>query len=1339
MKKHFTLKTLLLTAVVGMLSFSAAKAQVPASSYGFTAESGTYTALAGGTPFTDVESDDVLPSTMIPLGFTFNFCGVDYTQIRAGSNGFMSFSASASNTAGNSSGSLNTIKPALFWLWDDLDGENVPPGTSEAHYETSGPVGSRVFTFEYKNWEWNWNSNVATVSVQVKLYEGTNVVEYVYEALTAAGNPSGSSGASIGIADGASTPTYLSLDNSTASPTASATTFTSNITTKPATGQIYRFTPPESCSTVAGLPTSGTIELSSTDICNGGSLGMTVATNVPMPATVGITYEWQTSPTGAAPWVTIGTTNDPSFSTPGVNGYYRCEILCQGTTSVLVTPSSAEVIVLNPQLTGTTEGERCGPGTVDLSATADAGSTINWYENATGGASLFEGANFSTPYITESTTYYTAASIGGSGISGELETLTGGTNGCGGGTMFNLTATATLNIDSILAKTTGSGSEVKVYYKLGGYEGSETTESDWTLHETITVSYTAGFVSVPLTTPLTLTGGQLYGIYINYNAAYTTGDGTNESNSNADLAFEAGAGLCSFFGGLNDPRVFNGTIYYSGGGCEGVRTAVEATINPSTVVTHTYDTVLCNDAVTAIAISSPTANYPSYNWSSDYLFTDAAGTTPYTSGTANTIYFRSTVSGLHDIYLMAGDPEVVTGCTYADTLSIWVQPGDIELSAMPDTICVTGSTTLSIAPEDNYLPGSIQWQESANGTTYNDIVGANDVSYTSPELSEAHYYKVIVTDGNNVCTELTKHILIANPELLSRADSFNCGPGTVVLKAQAGVNTGVIWYDNETGGVAVGNGSPFETPYLLETDTFWVSAGVGGGGIDPTWVGTGTSTTSGQPNLFYTTYEANKNQYLIKASELTAAGFTAGTIQKIGFDVLGVTTSLDLTNFAISMALTGLNDLTTTFESGLANVYTNASYVIQANTVNEFVLDEPFYWDGVSNLLIGTCFANSDWNGSQTIRYTSGLGFNASHYQHADGNLDQCANPTGFTNATSTSRPNILFDIVSGCESAREAVIAYIHPDPVVDLGDDVNDCVDSGTLFVLDAGLQPNSPVFVWDDGSSSQVRGVNESGTYSVHVTNQWGCASGDTINIVLRHNPVVELGNDTSVCNGVVVPLDAGSDGIEYFWNTGATTQVIEVNNSGQYNVFVTNEEGCVSLDTVEVIMDGELPSVQGIAIDNNGAFTFTFTAVNPQNVIGYEWDFGDGSPLSFADSATHTYAETGNYFVTVTLSSTCGFYTDSTSTHIVGINQINVDNDALTVYPNPANDYATVISRGGLKLEQVAVYNVLGQMIQTVKSDSSEQHKLSLSGLASGVYTLQVQTDKGIVTRKLEIIK
>jgi hypothetical protein len=319
-------------------------------------------------------------------------------------------------------------------------------------------------------------------------------------------------------------------------------------------------------------------------------------------------------------------------------------------------------------------------------------------------------------------------------------------------------------------------------------------------------------------------------------------------------------------------------------------------------------------------------------------------------------------------------------------------------------------------------------------------------------------------------------------------------------------------------------------------------------------------------------------------------------------------------------------------------------------------------------------------------------------------------------------------------------VIAYIRPKPQVDLGPDINECIDNGTAVTLDAGVQPNQPTFLWDNNSTSQVRSVNQSGNYYVAVTNQYGCVGSDTVGVILRKNPVVDLGADTTVCEGVVLTLDAGTDGIQYFWNTGQNAAQITVANSGSYAVLVTNAAGCTKADTINVLMQGQLPTLDGIQTTNNGGYTFTFNALNPQNVVGYKWDFGDGSPYSYAQVPTHTYATDGNYMVRVLVSSICGTAVDSLGAHILGINDLDLGQDELNVYPNPTRDQATIVNKAsGVRMESVTVYSLLGRKVYSAKADSPLKHALSLKSLSSGMYTIRIQTNKGMVVRKLELIK
>ncbi|UOQ72590.1 hypothetical protein [Hymenobacter cellulosilyticus] len=220
----------------------AAQAQV--DTYTFAASQGTFTPISGGTVISGMTADTYL-SPAIPLGFSFVFDGATYTQVKASSNGWISF-----NTAGtsNHSGTLATapasVRPMVAPLLDDLDG-NPTGATATGSYITTGTAPNRVFTFEWINWEWRWSSSAAGLSFQVKLYEGTNKVEFVYRQESGVITATSTTGASIGLAGtGTGAGSYLSLSDATAAPTASSTTENTNIFTKPATGQVYTFTPP---------------------------------------------------------------------------------------------------------------------------------------------------------------------------------------------------------------------------------------------------------------------------------------------------------------------------------------------------------------------------------------------------------------------------------------------------------------------------------------------------------------------------------------------------------------------------------------------------------------------------------------------------------------------------------------------------------------------------------------------------------------------------------------------------------------------------------------------------------------------------------------------------------------------------------------------------------------------------------------------------------------------------------------------------------------------------------------------------------------------------------------
>ena len=80
-------------------------------------------------------------------------------------------------------------------------------------------------------------------------------------------------------------------------------------------------------------------------------------------------------------------------------------------------------------------------------------------------------------------------------------------------------------------------------------------------------------------------------------------------------------------------------------------------------------------------------------------------------------------------------------------------------------------------------------------------------------------------------------------------------------------------------------------------------------------------------------------------------------------------------------------------------------------------------------------------------------------------------------------------------------------------------------------------------------------------------------EDIQITIFPLPVVELGNDTSVCHYHTIILDAGNSGSDYLWSTGETTQTIEASSEGvidvlTFSVEVMEPTGCMGTDEIMI---------------------------------------------------------------------------------------------------------------------------------------------------------------------------
>lgn len=216
----------------------------------------TFTYLSGATNVTLTGSADSGYANGLPIGFPFVYNGVAYALANVTTNGLMTLGANLSDSFTTNQLTGTTSRPYIAPLWDDNE-----VTAANIAYQTSGTAPNRVFTAEWKNVEWNYLANTSVVSYQVKLYEGSNTIKFLYKD---EGGTVASGTASVGIAGSTAAAPYLSLNGLGASPTISSSSETSNISAKPNTNQTYTFTPPASATLPAPTNlTAGTITTNS--------------------------------------------------------------------------------------------------------------------------------------------------------------------------------------------------------------------------------------------------------------------------------------------------------------------------------------------------------------------------------------------------------------------------------------------------------------------------------------------------------------------------------------------------------------------------------------------------------------------------------------------------------------------------------------------------------------------------------------------------------------------------------------------------------------------------------------------------------------------------------------------------------------------------------------------------------------------------------------------------------------------------------------------------------------------------------------------------------------------
>ncbi len=254
---------------------------------------------------------------------------------------------------------------------------------------------------------------------------------------------------------------------------------------------------------------------------------------------------------------------------------------------------------------------------------------------------------------------------------------------------------------------------------------------------------------------------------------------------------------------------------------------------------------------------------------------------------------------------------------------------------------------------------------------------------------------------------------------------------------------------------------------------------------------------------------------------------------------------------------------------------------------------------------------------------------------------------------------------------------------------------------------------------------------GTYHVQISDELELK--DTLTVIIGEPDAfyVNLGNDTSICQGDSIAIDAGP-GYTYSWSPGGeTSQQIYVSSATAYSVTVTDVYSCSVSDTINVVLHA-LPAINfndtimsnGLACD--GSVNGFVSGGTPP--FTYVW-----SDNSERDSIHAINLCPNTYTLTVTDQNSC-FDVDSIEIKdqtLVNKNSLSLN---YSIYPNPTSEN---IYLNGIPVDaKVFVTDILGNVII---SDPRINGFINFSDFSAGTYFVNVVVDGMKSVKKITVKK
>lgn len=406
------------------------------------------------------------------------------------------------------------------------------------------------------------------------------------------------------------------------------------------------------------------------------------------------TIQWQQSSAGNGPWtnVTGGTGNTAAtYMTPALTAttFYKAVVtsgVCANVSSVIDT-----VVVDSTTVGGTataTDPTICSGNFTTIKLSGNTGSSIQWQQSV-------------------------------NGVDGWIN-VTGGSGG----------TTATYTTPNLTSKT---------YYMAVVTSGVCSSANSTVASVTIDSVSVAGTATTPAPVICANTSTT---VSLSGNVGSIQWEQSADSITWVNAVGGSGANSATY----TTPNLTSGIIYYqahvTSGVCASVNTdpvkiKVDAVSESGSAAATSP--AICKNTSTTVSLSGYSGNIQWQQSADSTSWVNVTGGSGATSATystpdlaVNTFYRAIVTSGVCD--------SVVSNAVKVRTDTV---PITGTATAASPSVCMNTSTIVSI----DGVTGTIQWQESADSTVWNDISNATSANYATPDLTVATYYRAVVSSG----------------------------------------------------------------------------------------------------------------------------------------------------------------------------------------------------------------------------------------------------------------------------------------------------------------------------------------------------------------------------------------------------------------------------------------------------------------------------------------------------------------------------------------------------------------------------------------------------------------